>query len=374
MQGRSARSLAVNPGGDQIQLEATARSLRELGTVEAEISTETEPDLTGFDAVHLFGLVRPQETWVQARNARRQDKAVFLSTVYCDVWEFERSARMGPLGWIARHSNRDTIEAIKALGRGGKSREWTRGSLALCLRGFTRMQRELVSMSDLLLPNSQSEWVRIAHDLDLDPSDKRVAVIPNGFDADGVREAPSGAMPPHFANLEGCVLCVARIEGRKNQLKLIEAVRGTGLTLVLAGPATANQGRYVQRVGEAACSAGKVHILGAVTDDEKAWLYKLAQVHVLPSWMETTGLSSLEAAVADCSIVVSPNGDTREYFGDDVEYCDPSSAVSIREAIVRARERGPSDALKHRIRSMYTWERTAEATYQAYRGALGHPR
>jgi len=371
LQGRSARSIAVNPGGDQVQLEATAHALRVTRGVDAQISAESEPDLTGFDAVHLFGLVRPQETWLQARNARKQGKPVFLSTVYCDVWEFEQLARSGPVGWIARHSDRNILEALKAIGRGLNNREWSRGSLALFLRGFTQMQRDLIVLSSSLLPNSHSEWLRIAQDLGLDPNDGRVTVVPNGFDAETLNPVTKDDSPPaKLAQFENCVLCVARLEGRKNQANLIEAVRGTDMTLVLAGPATANQSRYVQRVKEAAATAENVHLLGKVSPEEKAWLYTLAGVHVLPSWMETTGLSSLEAAVAGCAIVVTPNGDTREYFANDVEYCDPASPRSIRDAILRARERGPSAALDQRIRVAFTWERSADVTFDAYQRVL----
>jgi glycosyltransferase involved in cell wall biosynthesis len=372
LQGRSARSIAVNPGGDQVKLEATAHALRTKMGVDAQISAETEPDLGGFDAVHLFGLVRPQETWLQARNARRQDKLVFLSTVYCDVWEFERVVRTGPVGWVARHTNRDVIEALKAAGRGLNNREWSRGSLALFLRGFSRMQREVVESSSLLLPDSHSEWLRVAHDLELNPADGRVTIVPNGFDTETFESITlDGSPPSHLAEFKDCVLCVARLEGRKNQPNLIEAVRGTDMTLVLAGPATANQSRYVKRVKEAAASLANVHVLGSVTSEEKAWLYSLASVHVLPSWMETTGISSLEAAVAGCSIVVSPNGDTRDYFGDDAEYCDPADPSSIRDSLLRARTRGPSIALNHRIRTEYTWEKSADVTYKAYAQLLG---
>ena len=367
LQGRSARSIAVNPGGDQVQLEATAHALRVTRGVDAQISAESEPDLTGFDAVHLFGLVRPQETWLQARNARKQGKPVFLSTVYCDVWEFEQLARSGPVGWIARHSDRNVLEALKAIGRGLNNREWSRGSLALLLRGFTRMQRDLIVLSSSLLPNSHSEWFRIAQDLGLDPNDGRVTVVPNGFDTETLNRVTKDDFPPaKLAQFENCTLCVARLEGRKNQANLIEAVRDTDMTLVLAGPATANQSRYVRRVRDAAALLDNVYVLGAVTPEEKAWLYSMARVHVLPSWMETTGLSSLEAAVAGCSIVVTPNGDTQEYFGDEAEYCDPASPSSIRDAILRARARGPSATLDHRIRADYTWEKAAEATYRAY--------
>jgi glycosyltransferase involved in cell wall biosynthesis len=356
LQGRSARSIEANPGGDQVQLEETARALRAKG-VDAQISSEAEPDLAGYDAVHLFGMVRPQETWVQARNARRQGKPVFLSTVYCDVWDFERMARSGLVGWIARHSNRNIIEALKTVGRGVNNREWSRGSLAVCLRGFSRMQREVVAMSSSLLPNSRSEWLRISNDLRFDT---------DTFDSITADAPP----PPHLAGFADCVLCVARLEGRKNQLNLIEAVRDSSLNLVLAGPATANQSRYVKHVKDAAAKLSNVHVLGAVTAEEKAWLYAIARIHVLPSWMETCGLSSLEAAVAGCSIAVSPNGDTRDYFADDAEYCDPGSPSSIRDAIVRASERGPSATLEQRIRTEYTWERTADATYRAYSEVL----
>ena len=58
--------------------------------VEVDISDELEPALDSYDAVHLFNIVRPQEVWPQAKNAARQGKHIFLSTVYCDVWEFER--------------------------------------------------------------------------------------------------------------------------------------------------------------------------------------------------------------------------------------------------------------------------------------------
>jgi glycosyltransferase involved in cell wall biosynthesis len=372
LQGRSARSIAVNPGGDQVKLEATAEALRATMGVDAQISAEAEPDLAGYDAVHLFGLVRPQESWLQARNARRQGKPVFLSTVYCDVWEFERVARSGPVGWIARHSNRDVIEALKAAGRGVNNREWSRGSLAMFIRGFSHMQREVVALSSLLLPDSHSEWLRVAQDLGLNPVDDRVTVVPNGFDTEALSSSGVDGPPPpaHLRQFKDCILCVARLEGRKNQPNLIEAVRGTDMTLVLAGQPTANQSRYVQRVKAAAASLDNVHVLGAVTPEEKAALYSLARVHVLPSWMETTGLSSLEAAVSGCTVVVSPNGDTREYFGDDVEYCDPASPASIRDAILRARARKPSVALENRIRTEYTWTRSAEATYRGYCNVL----
>ena len=372
LQGRSARSIATSPGGDQVQLEQTARVLRTRHGVDAVPSSALEPDLDGFDAVHVFGIVRPQEVWIQARNARRHGKPVVLSTVFCDVAEFEAADRAGPVGWVARHTGTDAFEALKALGRAVNNREWAAGATALFTRGFRRMQLEIAEMTSVFLPNSWSEWRRLAAALDLPVDDERVLVVPNGVDLEALDAR--GIAPWELDGVEhlrDAVLCVARIEGRKNQLRLIEALRGTGLTLVLAGKATPNQTRYVAKVREAAASSAHTHLLGAGSDETRCALYSVARVHALPSWMETTGLSSIEAAVAGCSLVVSPNGDTRDYFGGHAEYCDPSDPHSIREAVLRAYETPPSRELADTIRSEYTWERAAEATFVAYQRVVG---
>lgn len=372
LQGRSTRSIETSPGGDQVQIEETARSLREQFNLDVSMSSELEPDLTTVDAVHLFGIVRPQEVWVQARNARRQGKPVLLSTVYCDVREFEKTARAGPVGWVARRTNSDVFEALKTGGRALNNREWSRGSAALFTRGFSRMQREIVEMSTLFLPNSWSEWRRLTGDLKLTISDDRVVKVPNGVDLSDLRvDRIASADLERLSGFQGSVLCVARVEGRKNQLGLIEALRDTDYTLVLAGKPTPNQTRYVAKVREAADHCTNVHYLGEVSVDTRRALYSLARVHVLPSWMETTGISSLEAAVMECSLVVTPNGDTREYFRDWADYCYPGSPSSIRDAVERAYSEGPSSTLAETIRSNYTWEEAAKATYAAYRKVLG---
>lgn len=368
LQGRSTRSIQTAPGGDQVQLEETARLLRERFDVDVLVSAELQPDLAGIDAVHLFGIVRPQEVWIQARNARQQSKPVLLSTVYCDVREFERTARIGPVGWIARRTNPDAFEALKAGGRALNSHEWTKGSAALFTRGFTRMQREIVEMTTMFLPNSWSEWHRLKDDLKLSIGDERVVKVPNGVDlSDMDLNRVDQAAQEQFAHFRDCVLCVARVEGRKNQLGLIEALRDTDFVLVLAGKPTPNQTRYVTKVRDAAAGASNTHYLGEVSPDAKRALYALARVHVLPSWMETTGLSSLEAAVMDCSLVVAPNGDTREYFNDHAEYCSPGDLSSIRDAVTRAYASPPPRELAQAIRTDYTWAKAADATYSAYR-------
>jgi glycosyltransferase involved in cell wall biosynthesis len=92
-------------------------------------------------------------------------------------------------------------------------------------------------------------------------------------------------------------------------------------------------------------------------------------VHVLPSWFETCGLSSLEAASMGCNIVITRKGYAAEYFQDNAFYCDPASPSSIRAAIEQAAIAPLRKEFQQKIFSHFTWQNAAAATYQAYKKA-----
>ncbi len=226
MQTRSAVSVASSPGGDVAQAHETARALTSLG-IDVRVSSELQPDLTGIDLVHVFNLVRPQDAMVQARHAWRHRRPVALSTVYCDMWEYDSSARGGLGAAIARHAGRDFIELAKAAAGGPLARgsPWSR---CRCCGPATGPQHELIARCDVLLPNSVSELRRIERDLGVEIPPERYVAVPNAVDpAVYGGELLDGLSPPvHLAEHEGCVLCVGRVEGRKNQLNVIRALAG----------------------------------------------------------------------------------------------------------------------------------------------------
>jgi glycosyltransferase involved in cell wall biosynthesis len=372
MQTRSAVSVASSPGGDVAQAHETARALNALG-IEVRVSSELQPDLTDVDLVHIFNLVRPQDAMVQARHAWRHRRPVALSTVYCDMWEYDSSARGGLGGAIARHAGRNSIEIAKAVGRAVRSRELHRGLVPLLWPGYRALQHELIERCDVLLPNSVSELHRIERDLEVEIPQERYVAVPNAVDPEFYdADALDGQSPPaHLAEHEGCVLCVGRVEGRKNQLNVIRALAGSDHRLVLAGPPAANQRAYVEAVRAEVGRHANVQWLGAVSAEDKRWLYRLARVHVLASWMETTGLVSLEAAALACALVVSPNGDTREYFDGVAQFCRPEDPRSISDAVEVAFRAGPDASLRERVFADYTWDAAAQVTARGYEIALG---
>jgi glycosyltransferase involved in cell wall biosynthesis len=98
--------------------------------------------------------------------------------------------------------------------------------------------------------------------------------------------------------------------------------------------------------------------------------YREAKVHVLPSWFETCGLSSLEAGAMGCNVVVADKGFTREYFGENAFYCDPGNVESIYNAVHEAATSPSQEALQASVLKNYTWQQAARQTLEAYQSVL----
>jgi glycosyltransferase involved in cell wall biosynthesis len=212
----------------------------------------------------------------------------------------------------------------------------------------------------MLLPNSESEYKRFAAKYRITTP---YHVVPNGIAAEQVAKEY-----PYSAQYKDAVISMGRIESRKNQLNLIRALNNTQYRLYIHGkPSPNNMAYYEQCKAEA---AQNVHIAGHLDEQELYTAYSNARVHVLPSYFETTGLSSLEAAAMGCNIVVTDRGDTRDYFRDDAWYCEPESPASIRTAVDAAYNAPYSEDFRARILSEYTWQRAAEETLKAYKDVL----
>jgi glycosyltransferase involved in cell wall biosynthesis len=315
----------------------------------------------GYDLIHFFNLMRPADI---LRHARISGKPYVVSPLFVDYSESDRRTRKGPAKWALRLFSVDRIEYFKVIARQLLNGErvvspgyWWYGQ-----RGSIRRILRDVAM---LLPNSANEYHRLQRRFG---TDRPYSVIPNAIDP----ALFPGIMGPDTGREQDLVLCAARIEGIKNQLNLIRAVNGSSFRLILIGTAAVNQRAYYEECRKAA--GGAVTFVDAVRQEELAAWYRKAKVHALPSWFETTGLSSLEAAAMGCALVISDKGDTREYFGDRVSYCDPASPVSILEALRKAAAEGPSEALRRKILTRYTWAETARKTLEAYQTALSAPK
>jgi glycosyltransferase involved in cell wall biosynthesis len=351
-------TLFSNKGGDTIQIVQTANCLRELGVTVTIVSTLDEIAYERFDLLHFFNITRPADI---LSHSERSGKPYVITPIFIDYSEFDRNFRKGPSGLVLGFLGPNGIEYVKTLGRFLLKGEKI-ASLKYLLQGQQRSIKKILQSAKLLLPNSYSEYNRLYGKYGVG---KNYFVIPNAVGDLFIRAAQHITEKAPFL-----VLCVARIEGLKNQLNLIKALNNTRYTLVLIGQPATHQMNYYHACRKAAAS--NVQFIGYLPQDELLGYYLKAKVHVLPSWFETTGLSSLEGAALGCNIVITDKGDTREYFGDHAWYCDPSSPDSIRRAVDEASACNVDGALQRKIVSEYTWVQAAIKTRAAYLRITDH--
>ncbi|MGE5593188.1 MAG: glycosyltransferase [Betaproteobacteria bacterium] len=328
---QSRADLLTLPAGDTIQILETKKALRALG-VDADHSGDLAPDLEGYDLVHLFNLTRVAETAAQCENAVRHGKPVVVSPIY---WN--------PEEYILHESPR------------------LQGALLKYWRQDDPLRRRVVQSAAMLLPNAEAEARLIERDLGVTAPFR---VVPNAADPAFAR-ADAREFLSRFG-LADFVLCCARISPRKNQLALVRATRGLGLPVVFIGPV--NDPFYLEACKKEADPSH--HFLGFMPQTQLGSAYAAARVHALPSWFETPGLASLEAAVAGCNVVSTDRGTAREYFGHLAWYCDPADVGSIRAAVTAAYGAPRRRDLAAVVSTRFTWERAARETAEAYAQVL----
>ncbi|EDO25658.1 predicted protein, partial [Nematostella vectensis] len=256
-------TLYSTPGGDTKQVDMTANYLRELG-VEVDICLTNQPiDYSKYDLLHFFNIIRPADI---LKHVEKANKPYVVSTIFLDYGEFEKKTRGGIMKWMNKIFSEDQIEYIKAIARRLKNGEKI-GSNKYLLWGHRKSIKYVAKHSGLLLPNSENEYRRFEKKYGLSHA---YHVIPNGIDT-SVAERVS----KHNPKYENAILCVARIEGRKNQLNLIRALNNTGYRVQIHGkPSPNNIGYFEQCKTEA---ADNVYFSDWLTEEELYEMYHSAK-------------------------------------------------------------------------------------------------
>ena len=348
------------PGGDTVQMVRTKAGLERLG-VEVKIGDISDIDSTPtYDIVHIFNwqwLGPILAKWPRSSAAPR----LVLSPIFwfhTGHW-FEQAAG-SKLMWKAARKYLGSQRACRLY------ENWQQAKF--CWGRDGRELRKLFSFIDQFLPNSEMEIDHLEEVLGLRGKlSSRSTVVPNGIER--MMFDPFPQPEKKFIEeygLKDFVIQVARIQSAKNQLGLIEALFDVPVPIVFVGQPSPYEEDYVSHCYERARQRGNVYFLGSRTPEELFGIVALAAVHALPSWRETPGLASLEAAAAGCRIVTTMIGSTREYFGEDAWYCDPRDPRTIREAVLQAINSPPSFKLRERVLKNYTWDEAAKATLQAY--------
>jgi glycosyltransferase involved in cell wall biosynthesis len=344
-------------GGDTVQMEQTAAALRLRGVeVDIRLADAGDIDYTDYDLVHFFNLIRPADIIV---HIQRSQLPFVLSPIYVDYSGVPEGNVLRRL--LYRTAGPFGQEYVKCLARALRNGENVL-SWQYLLWGQRRSMAYILAHCAQLLPNSVSEYQRLKTDF---PQAGSYRVVPNGIDVSTFALPAGNELPGYRKDI---VLCVARFEPRKNQLALIQALNSLPFELRLIGATAPNHIAYYEQCS--AIAGQRVKFYSFMSPEELATVYAQCKVHILPSWHETTGLSSLEAAAMGCNVVVTRKGDAADYFGSNAWYCEPGDAQSIRAAVLAAMEAPVNPLLAQRVRETFNWERAAQVSLEAYKNVL----
>ena len=339
------------PGGDTVQMNFTAKHLQELG-VEVDFIKQNVPiNYKEYDLIHFFNITRPTDILVHTQKTKIP---FVVSTIFVDYAFYKNSSSNNKMKWLTKLFGTDGIEYVKTLAKHFLKNEKVQ-YLPYFWKGQKRSIKKILKDASFILPNSENEYKRV---IDSYKTKVPYKIIPNGVDFEKF------TINAEIKRKQKQVLCVGQIEPRKNQLNLIKAINSSDYSLKIIGNSAPNHTGYYEECKQVAKE--NVSFLSQISQEELAIHYQESEIHILPSWFETTGLVSLEAAYLGCKIVVSPMGDTKDYFRDFAQYCEPDSVNSIKEAINEAHRMEYSTELKNLVITDYNWTNAAKLTKEAY--------
>lgn len=337
-------------GGDTVQMHETGKALTKMGVQIVYSTMPTDRELKNCDLIHLFNIstVAEHKAWVHT------EKPMVISTIDVDYSEFDQIRFQNSfLKYLLPYQIKYLKVWFKHL------KKCSLPPMAYVLNGQRKTEKQFFAKAKYILPNSLSEYERLMARFKMK---KPYRVIPNGVNESFLNQLP---MPK-----QNMVLCVGRIEGNKNQLSLIKAIKNTPYPLVIVGnPAPNHQAYYEACLAEA---NEQVTFIPHLKQAELIPLMQKAKVHALPSFFETTGLVNLEAGALNCNIVACDKGDVRSYLGDEAFYCNPLEIQSIQHAIELAMTSSSQTKLRDKIEQNFTWMKAAELTLETYQSVLRH--
>lgn len=294
------------PGGVSVQVDRSKAALERLG-VQVSLFNHWERS-RDFDLLHLFGSTHEVAGLVESATG------LGIPTVVSAIFGSGRSPWKG---WAA-----------------------ARAARLLPLTTVHGLRRRLLHRADIVIAISKAEAAGLRSRFSLDA--RKLRVVYSGVDGDRFRDARADAFTERYG-LTNFVLQVGRVNREKGQSRLIRAMDGLGLELVIIGPEDPTDRQGVREFRSMLTGREWVHYLGPIPHHDPLLpsAFKAARVHALPSRFESLGFVTLEAAAAGCAVATGPYPPIVEYLGSRAYYFDPESEASIRKVIKQAHENGP---------------------------------
>ncbi|MBK8788360.1 MAG: glycosyltransferase family 4 protein [Chitinophagaceae bacterium] len=277
----------------------------------------------------------------------------------CDIWHAPFQS-----GRIVPAANKKikillTIHDLNCLHE-GKSVNEQRQSL--------QKTQQLIDRSHALVCISNHCKKDVLENMDL--KDKPVYVIHNGTHHVNIPPArPTGYFPAR-----PFLFTMGYVNQKKNFHTLISLLKDEGLELIVAGKL--DDADYVQKMKLMAAKEGaadRLHILGPVTEADKAWYLKNCQAFLMPSLAEGFGAPVVEAMafgkplfLANRTSLPEIGADVAFYFND---FSSDHMQQVFKEGMMFYQQNGLAQKIINRGND-FSWEEKAQDYLKVYRSLL----
>ena len=354
-------------GGPSVRVPNTAKHLRMQG-VEAEAIAHPANDISDYDLIHAFNVWNPKSAMNLLKTAKSLDKCLVFSTIYLDL--AERGGFSGAVvrAFLDSESPEEIDEKLAALRENKiigadlyKQRRET-------IPGYYAKVKKMVELADhvILLSNKERQLLEA-----VGAKLKSSSIVRNPVNIEVFKDADPSLFQTQY-NVKDYVLCVGRIEDRKNQLMLVHALRNRNIPIVLVGHSSDK--RYFGLIQEIAGENLKIIDRLPPQSEILASAFAGARVFILPSWAEGASLAVLEAAASGANLVLSDRSSESEYFGDYARFCDPGDPKSIEAAVMEAYDNPLSPEQRKQqqayVEREFSWETYTRSTIEAYKQAI----
>jgi glycosyltransferase involved in cell wall biosynthesis len=244
------------------------------------------------------------------------------------------------------------------------------------VKAYHQQIKKNLQWTDLVLTISESSKQDIVNYLEVEPN--KVAVTPLASRYSSSHKEP---LAVNYDFSRPYLLFVSTLEPRKNIITLINAFNYLKQrhkiehNLILIG----QKGWQYKPIFQAIASSpwnNCIHHLDYLPDELVALFYAKADVFVYPSYYEGFGLPVLEAMTLGAPVVTSNTSSLPEVAGDAAILVDPNDVISLAEAILRVvsdRNLRNELIIKGKVQAnLYSWERTAKETLNAYKTIQGN--
>lgn len=228
---------------------------------------------------------------------------------------------------------------------------------------YTHRQK-LFDYAKVIIANSKSEKQFLLDYFELD--EKKIQVVPVGVSSK-FNKADSTSFVDSF-NIDNYVLCVGRINSRKSQIKIINALKDMDINIVFIGREDPSELEYFKEFEGLVKSNENVFWFGQFesSSDLLVSAFANAKIHLAPSNPpEFPGIVSMEAGMAGTKVVTTTSAAIEETFEDLVYYCE-SSEESIYKVVNQALKDDNSTKLQEYLYAKFRWEVITEEIIKIY--------